>query len=78
MNLPFTAEQFMDVFRSYNLAVWPMIRTAARVSDEYVRSDYLEYGVFGMKRDDCTAFICLLCITIAWTVMVLFYSQVIP
>ncbi|MBI1879844.1 MAG: hypothetical protein HYR94_16760 [Chloroflexi bacterium] len=24
MNLPFTPEQFFDVFRQYNLAVWPM------------------------------------------------------
>lgn len=24
MNLPFTIEQFLDVFRQYNLAVWPM------------------------------------------------------
>jgi len=24
MNLPFTIEQFLDVFRKYNIAVWPM------------------------------------------------------
>ena len=24
MNLPFTIEQFLDVFRQYNIAVWPM------------------------------------------------------
>ena len=23
MNFPFTTEQFLDVFRAYNLAVWP-------------------------------------------------------
>ena len=24
MNLPFTLEQFLDVFRQYNISVWPM------------------------------------------------------
>ncbi len=23
MNIPFTVEQFFDVFRTYNIAIWP-------------------------------------------------------
>ena len=23
MNIPFTVEQFFDVFRTYNVAIWP-------------------------------------------------------
>jgi len=24
MNIPFTVEQFLGIFKSYNLAIWPM------------------------------------------------------